>query len=172
MSASGTFRTLPAGAGMSAVEGEADECRAVFDCSQWPQKKRKRIPPFAGDAAFSLGCGTCSRRHHPVICPVGWFVDRRVESYFCFSEKYFGSHLPQIRSRTFRVPPHQRGVSRSSRTRDGMRWTRQRFARDGIAGRVGERPVSDQQRADERCSSRTAKSCGPDAPTLASSSRS
>src|ERR1700687_787583 len=34
-----------------------------------------------------------------------------------------------------------------------MRWTRQRFARDGIAGRVGERPVSDEQRADERCCS-------------------
>src|SRR6266852_1159153 len=31
-----------------------------------------------------------------------------------------------------------------------MRWTRQRFAREGIAGRV-ERPVSDQQHADERC---------------------
>jgi hypothetical protein len=31
-----------------------------------------------------------------------------------------------------------------------MRWTRQRFARDGVAGRV-ERLVSDQQRADERC---------------------
>ena len=29
-------------------------------------------------------------------------------------------------------------------TRGGMRWTRQRFARDGIAGRVGERSVSDQ----------------------------
>src|SRR6266700_7137198 len=34
----------------------------------------------------------------------------------------------------------------------GMRWTRQRFARDGIAGRV-ERLVSDQQRADEGCCS-------------------
>src|SRR5467141_3617623 len=33
-----------------------------------------------------------------------------------------------------------------------MRWTRQRFARNGIAGRV-ERLVSDQQRADERCCS-------------------
>src|SRR6266403_5401085 len=33
-----------------------------------------------------------------------------------------------------------------------MRWTRQRFARDGIEGRV-ERLVSDQQRADERCCS-------------------
>ena len=33
------------------------------------------------------------------------------------------------------------------------RWTRQRFARDGIVGQVGERPVSDQRRADERCCS-------------------
>src|SRR5713226_4738341 len=31
-----------------------------------------------------------------------------------------------------------------------MRWTRQRFARDGIAGRVLE-SVSDHRRADERC---------------------
>ena len=42
----------------------------------------------------------------------------------------------------------QRGVSRSSRTRGGMRWTRQRWARDVIAGRF---PVSDRRRADERC---------------------
>src|SRR6266576_1704629 len=34
-----------------------------------------------------------------------------------------------------------------------MRWTRQRQARNVMAGRVGERPVSDQQRADERCCS-------------------
>jgi hypothetical protein len=37
--------------------------------------------------------------------------------------------------------------------------------------RAGDEPVSDQQHADERCMLRTAKSCGPDAPTLASSSR-
>src|ERR1700724_3286485 len=49
-----------------------------------------------------------------------------------------------------------------------MRWTRQRFARDGIAGRVA-RLVSDHRHADERMLLRTAKSCGPDAPTLASS---
>ena len=48
-----------------------------------------------------------------------------------------------------------------------MRWTRQRLARKGIAGQV-ERFVSDQQHADERRLQRTAKSCGPDAPTLAS----
>src|SRR5882762_6313027 len=84
--------------------------------------------------------------------PVGLFVEWRVKLFFGFSEKYFCFHEPQINSRTFRIPPHQRGVSRSSRTRGGMRWTRQRFARDGIAGRV-ERLVSDQQRADERCCS-------------------
>ncbi len=52
-----------------------------------------------------------------------------------------------------------------------MRWTRQRFARDGIAGRV-ERLVSDQRACGREMLLRTAKSCGPDAPTLASSSRS
>jgi hypothetical protein len=51
----------------------------------------------------------------------------------------------------------------------GMRWTRQRFACGVMAGRVLKEPVSDHKHADERCSSRTAKSCGPDAPTLASS---
>src|SRR3981081_849885 len=52
-----------------------------------------------------------------------------------------------------------------------MRWTRQRFARDGVAGRV-ERLVSDYQASGREMLQRTAKSCGPDAPTLASSSRS
>src|SRR6202171_1217525 len=121
------------------------------------------------------GIGGAKGSTHPIPCcdlPVGRFLDRAVESYFGFSEKYFGSHSPQITSRPFRIPPHQRGVARSSRTRGGVRWTRQRFARDGIAGRVGERRVSNQQRADERCLQRTAKSCSPDAPTLASSSRS
>src|SRR5450432_1747406 len=52
-----------------------------------------------------------------------------------------------------------------------MRWTRQRFAREVIAGRV-ERLVSDHQASGREMLQRTAKSCGPDAPTLASSSRS
>jgi hypothetical protein len=43
--------------------------------------------------------------------PVGLFVDRAVESYFWFSEKYFCSHLPQIKSRILVIPPHKRGVS-------------------------------------------------------------
>jgi hypothetical protein len=40
-----------------------------------------------------------------------------------------------------------------------------------VAGRVGERPVSDQTASRRTMLMRTAKSCGPDAPMLASSSR-
>jgi hypothetical protein len=63
--------------------------------------------------------------------------------------------LDQIKILGYRctVPSPQRGVSRSSRTRGGMRWTR------GSA-------------LTKRCFSWTAKSCGPDAPTLVSSWRS
>jgi hypothetical protein len=49
-----------------------------------------------------------------------------------------------------------------------MRWTRQRWARDVMAGRIG-RSVSDQRCGDERRWVRTAKSCGPDASTPVSS---
>ena len=41
-----------------------------------------------------------------------------------------------------------------------------------MAGRVGERPVSDHKACGREMLQRTAKSCGPDAPMLASSSRS
>jgi len=64
--------------------------------------------------------------------------------------KYFASPVGQIISTNSRhpTPPgayrdrHGRGVR--------MRWTRQRFAREGIAGRV-ERLLSDHRHADERC---------------------
>jgi hypothetical protein len=50
------------------------------------------------------------------------------------------------------VPPHT-GAYRDRHGRGvRMRWTRQRFACDGVAGQV-ERSVSDQQHADERCCS-------------------
>src|SRR5260370_42247603 len=58
-----------------------------------------------------------------------------------FAQKYSASRLPQIKLTVSAVSSHMRGGSRSSRTRGGMRWTRQRFACDGIAGRVA-RPVS------------------------------
>jgi len=69
-------------------------------------------------------------------------------------QKYFAFPVGQIISTSSRHPVPRRGAYHDRHERwDGMRWTRQRFARDGIAGRVGERPVSDQQRADERCCS-------------------
>ena len=50
--------------------------------------------------------------------------------------------------------PGKRGASRSSRTRDGMRWTRQRWRASVIAGRFA---VSEQRRADERRFNASAK---------------
>jgi len=54
-------------------------------------------------------------------------------------QKYFVSRLTQITSISPAVSSHMRGVSRSSRTRGGMRWTRQRQAMsgDGRASRSG-----------------------------------
>jgi hypothetical protein len=71
------------------------------------------------------------------------------------------------------APSHPtRGAYRDRHeTRGGMRWTRQRFARDGIAGRVLWIRERSTARGREMLQ-RTAKSCGPDAPMLASSSRS
>jgi hypothetical protein len=110
--------------------------------------------------------GNCSSRSCGDL-PVGRFVDRAVQSPL---QKYFCFRTPQITSRSFGVPPH-RGAYRDRHGRGvRMRWTRQRFARDGIAGRVDE--ACERSTASGRgMLQRTAKSCGPDAPTLASSSR-
>src|SRR6267154_3212573 len=70
---------------------------------------------------LSLPCGDL---------PVGHFC---VESPL---QKYFASPVGQIISTNSRHPTPQEGRWPSSRTRGGMRWTRQRFACDGIAGRV------------------------------------
>src|SRR6266478_6507620 len=48
--------------------------------------------------------------------PDGRLVDRAVESYFWFSERYFCSHAPQINSRTLAVPAH-RGAFRDRHKR-------------------------------------------------------
>ena len=54
-----------------------------------------------------------------VICPVQ-----------SLPQKQFPSRSPQISTKIRAVSSLTRGVSRSSRTRDGMRWTRQRRARE------------------------------------------
>ena len=64
--------------------------------------------------------------------------------------------------------PDQRGVGHRRERWGGLRWTRQRRVCKGSQGGF---PVSDDRHADERCCSRTAKTCGPDASTPASSLR-
>jgi hypothetical protein len=49
-------------------------------------------------------------------------------------EKYFASPFGRNSSIDSNRPTPQRGVSRSSRTRGGMRWTRQRQARNVMQG--------------------------------------
>jgi hypothetical protein len=80
------------------------------------------------------------------------------------SQKYFASAVAKITS--IALPScSQRGGSRSSRTRSGMRWTRQRRRAKALQGGF---PVSEQPASRRTALMRTAKSCGPDAPTLAS----
>jgi hypothetical protein len=69
----------------------------------------------------------------------------------CF-EKFSAFRFTQITSITPAVPPHSRGVSRSSRTRGWMRWTRVVLLTRALT-------------------LRTVKSFGPDASTPASSQR-
>src|SRR5216684_5252246 len=59
-----------------------------------------------------------------------------VESH---SKKFCCSAPTQITSITAAVSSHTRGVSRSSRTRDEMRWTQQCWACDASAGRIALR---------------------------------
>src|SRR6266478_1839845 len=88
---------------------------------------------------------------HTGDLPFGRVVDRAVESFFRI---FRNISVPTYPKSILEFLPSHRGAYRDRHGRGvRMRWTRQRFARDGIAGRVGERPVSDQQRADERCCS-------------------
>ena len=107
-------------------------------------------------------------RRYQVICPSGGLLTGLSSLISDFPKNILVPTHPKSHLQLSHPTP-QRGVSRSSRTRGGMRWTRQRFARDGWQG--GLRPVSDYKASGREMLQRTAKSCGPDAPTLASSSR-
>jgi hypothetical protein len=83
------------------------------------------------------------------ICPTGKSANL-LSSPLCKNISVFTppkSHLELFVSHPTRGAYHDRQVRW-----DGMRWTRQRFACDGIAGRI-ERSVSDHRHADERCCS-------------------
>jgi hypothetical protein len=66
--------------------------------------------------------------------PVGRFDEKAVESHL---QKYFASPVGQIISTNSRHPTPLQGAYRDRHGRGvRMRWTRRRFARNGIAGRV------------------------------------
>jgi hypothetical protein len=98
--------------------------------------------------------------------PVGRFVERGVQPP---SQKYSCFHLTQITSRTFRIPSHTEGrfaIVTDVGTGCGGRGSVLRAM--GLQGGFFE-SVSDQRAGGREMLQRTAKSCGPDAPTLASS---
>ena len=111
--------------------------------------------------------GICSRCRAGDL-PVGRFVDRGVQPPL---QKYFCFRTPQITSRTFRIPSHREG--RFAIVTDAG-WDAVDAAAFCARGdcRAGDEPVSDHQASGREMLQRTAKSCGPDAPTLVSSSRS
>src|ERR1700730_11079558 len=87
----------------------------------------------------------------------------------CHQQKYFASQLGRNSFIDSAVPPHTRGVSRSSRTRGADAVDAAAFCARWDRRAGSQESVSDHRHADERRLLRTAKSCGPDAPTLASS---
>jgi hypothetical protein len=103
-----------------------------------------------------------------VICPSGGLLTG-VSSPISKNISLHPSGKSSLQIRA--IPPHQRGVSRSSRTRDGMRGRGSVLRATGSQGGFFE-SVSHHQASGREMLQRTAKSCGPDAPTLASSSRS
>jgi len=97
--------------------------------------------------------------------PVGRFVDRAVEAFFGFSEKYFCSHLPQITFTTPAIPSPLRGRFAIVTTLAWDAVDAAAFSRDGIAG-GWRKPVSGHQARRRRDVERTATRWS-DAPTLA-----
>src|SRR6267142_1674039 len=88
-----------------------------------------------------------------VICPSGSLLTGASSCFSDFPKNIFVFTHPKSILELFPSRPTEGRFAIVTNVGHGMRWTRQRFARDGIAGRVGERPVSDQQRADEGCCS-------------------
>ena len=112
--------------------------------------------------------GLCSRRR-AVICPSGGLLTGVSSFISDFPKNISVPIYPETLLELSPSHPTRGAYHDRHETRGGMRWTRQRFARDGIAGRASVRERSTA--SGREMLQRTAKSCGPDAPTLASSSR-
>src|SRR6267378_8679389 len=95
----------------------------------------------------NYGLRSCGLLLAQVICPSGSLLTG-VSSPVC--KNISVSIHPKSLLELFASHPERGAYHDRHETRGGMRWTRQRFARDGIAGQI-ERFVSGQQHADERC---------------------
>ena len=67
--------------------------------------------------------------------PVGLFVDRRVESFFSDFPKNICCHLTKSHLELFPSQPTRGAYHDRHETRGGVRWTRQRQARNVMQGR-------------------------------------
>ena len=113
-SAYGTFRTWRDVRLESVMRTKADVRRPL------------QIYGFTPQQTFSEACGAPLRP--ALILPDGQISHSAVQSR---SQKYFHSRFTQITSISPPSRPTERGDRASSRTRDGMRWTRERKARNG-----------------------------------------
>ena len=111
-----------------------------------PAEERTQHPPDAGFLARQIdptGKSVIATKTCPALSAKIFRFRRRANQFYQLAPSH----------------PRKRGVSRSSRTRDGMRWTRQRWRAELFAGRF---LVSEHSAQDERRWLRTAKPCGPD----------
>jgi hypothetical protein len=109
----------------------------------------------------------CSVILQPGWYPTGKSVPRsgnRLSSPFCKNISVFPKCKPGY---MIRYPVPRRGVGHRHERWDGMRWTRQ--CPRMVLSQGGLWPVSDQSVRRRTALKRTAKSCGPDASTPASS---
>src|SRR5882724_2395140 len=104
------------------------------------------------DPLAPSGLQPLTTRPAQVICPSGSLLTGLSSLISDFPKDISVPTYPKSDLELFASRPTEGRFAIVTDVGHGMRWTRQRFARDGIAGRV-ERLVSDQQRADERCCS-------------------
>jgi hypothetical protein len=102
-----------------------------------------------------------------VICPSGG-LSTGVSSPLCKNISLHPSGKSSLQIRA--IPPHKRGVGHRHERGEGCGGRGSVLRATGSQG-GSMRPVSDHQASGREMLQRTAKSCGPDAPTLASSSR-
>jgi hypothetical protein len=127
------------------MTGRCGAChRARVRATRW--HRRENAAPRPGHERI------CFRRR-AVICPSGCSLKELSSLISDFPKNISVFTHPKSLLELWPSHPTRGAYHDRHEARGGMRWTRQRFARDGIAGRVGERPVSDQQRADEGCCS-------------------